>query len=109
MTDHPHPSRVVSTGEHNVTGIIGEAGETRIEVTRGEWTIRATYHGGAYIDLAFPDTGPFDVVNVWDYATGRPTIANDPDAVRAEVEEWFDAMGDSMAHDLALHAENIRR
>jgi hypothetical protein len=29
--------------------------------------------------------------------------------VRAEVEEWFDAMGDSMAHDLAMHAENIRR
>ena len=37
--------------------------------------IKGTYHGGAYIDLSFGDGPAFEVINVWDYVTDKPTIA----------------------------------
>lgn len=70
--------------------------------------IRGTYAGGPYIDLHFGDGPAFDVINVWDYAAGKPTIENTENAVWDALVEWLDAMGDDLAHDLAAYAESIR-
>jgi len=66
----------------------------------GKWKIVATldndadglvgvWHGGAYVDIydgaswhMTADPVPFDVVNVYDYANGRPEIATAGDVVR---------------------------
>ena len=81
----------------------------RDKVSRGSiiaagYTIRGEYHGGAYIDLSFGDGEAFDVINVWDYATDKPTIPNTPLAVRRAMLEWRCAAGDSLAHDLREYA-----
>lgn len=73
-------------------------------ITAAGYSIRGTYHGGAYIDLSFGAGEPFDVINVWDYATDRPTIPKTKHAVFQELREWRKAAGDSLAHDLREYA-----
>ncbi len=70
--------------------------------------IKGTYHGGAYIDLSFGDGRAFDVINVWDYATDKPTIPFTSDAVRQEMLEWREAAGESLDHDLREYRLSIR-
>jgi hypothetical protein len=71
--------------------------------------ILAQWHGGEYIELGYraaADTGPFnnhgepsyragefvanEVINVWDYAEGKPRIPRTLDALQAEVDEHID-------------------
>jgi len=74
-------------------------------IRAGGYVIRGTYHGGPYIDLHFgSDPAAFDVINVWDYATDKPTIRNTPSAVRAALIEWRQGYGDSLAADLREYA-----
>lgn len=74
-------------------------------VTAKGHTITGRYHGGAYIDLSMNGSAEaFDCINVWDYATNKPTIPLTLAAVRAEIREWIDAAGDSFAHDMREYA-----
>ncbi len=76
-------------------------------VTVEGYDIRATYEGGAYIDLHFGESDiAFDVINVYDYRAGAPTIPNTDEAVAAELAEWIEAAGDSLRHDLDNYALN---
>lgn len=53
--------------------------------------IRAEWHGGAYIELTFHDAeNPTEVINVYDYAAGAPTIPFTQEALDAHVREWCD-------------------
>jgi hypothetical protein len=54
--------------------------------------VSGTYHGGAYIDIAWGDHDPMEVINVYDYAKDKAKIEHTPDAVRAEMEEWLTEM-----------------
>lgn len=64
------------------------SGPVRVEVDLGEGrTVVAEYSGGAYIDLTFVRK-PSEVINVWDYKTGRATIPRTAAAVAAEVSRW---------------------
>ena len=60
----------------------------------GETGIVGEWSGGAYIDLydgltyaTQADPDPFDTINVYDYAAGRPEITT-PDEVAAAVAEY---------------------
>jgi len=76
---------------------------TKTTVRSGEWT--AVWHGGAYIDVfhaSHPDYA-LDCINVWDYATGEPTIERgDRTAVRRLLREWVasDSSDDAIRHQL---------
>jgi len=71
-----------------------EGGETVLVVVHfgaaGGVPLTARYHGGPYIDLAArgDKEGAFDVINVWDYAEGRPVIDFTPEAVAEAVRGW---------------------
>jgi len=69
--------------------------------------VTGTYEGGNYIDLSFGNSPAFDVINVWDYATDKPTIENTHRAVREAMREWKKAAGSSLAHDLREYAISI--
>lgn len=72
--------------------------------------IHASYEGGPYIDLSFEEGGEaFDVINVYDYAAGKPEIKNTAAAVREQLKEYRDAAGESLAHDLREHEISIGR
>jgi hypothetical protein len=68
--------------------------------------VTGVYNGGAYIDLCFGDI-TFDVINVWDYAAGKPTIENTHRAVREAMREWKKAAGSSLNHDLREYAISV--
>jgi hypothetical protein len=82
---------------------------SRATVTMAGFEVTGTYHGGAYIDLSF-DGGQtaFDVINVYDYATGKPLIANTALAVRKALIEYRREAGDSLVHDLNNFGESMR-
>jgi hypothetical protein len=48
--------------------------EYRATFTLDGETQRATWHGGAYIDIS-NNRGTYEIWNVWDYAAGRSTLA----------------------------------
>jgi hypothetical protein len=57
-------------------------------VDRGR-AVRAAYRGGPYVELTFgAAVHPSEVLNVWDYAAGHPTITGDAHAVRAVLMAW---------------------
>lgn len=57
--------------------------------------IYATYEGGTYIHLAFGEnTTPIEVIGVFDYQKSEARIANTPEAVRAEMDEWLSEQDD---------------
>lgn len=83
---------------------------TKVMVVVNGTPIHGTYEGGAYIDLSFEAHGDaFDVINVFDYATDKPTIENTSAAVRQEIREWAEAAGESLDHDLREHAIAVGR
>lgn len=52
--------------------------------------VRASYRGGEYIEIAFGTSEtPNDVINVFDYAAGKPRIANTPRAVERVFVKWL--------------------
>jgi hypothetical protein len=81
---------------------------TRATIQAAGREVHGEYHGGPYIDLSFGDGRAFEVINVWNYETDRPTIANTTRAVRHAMIEWRNAAGDSLAHDLREYALSIR-
>ena len=86
----------------------GERTRSIAQMTMGGRSITGTYEGGAYIDLYFTGSEvAFDVINVWDYATDKPTIENTHSAVREEMQEWKKAAGSSLGHDLHEYAISI--
>ncbi len=62
-----------------------------------EYALRFTYtEGGAYIEIAFRGHAPHDVINVWDYASGGPTVGSKRE-VKAAVNEYMARMnGDEL-------------
>ena len=78
-------------------------------IKRCGYTIKGTYHGGAYIDISFGNGPAFDVINVWDYTENKSTIPLTYEAVKKELIEWANAAGDSLEHDLRNYEESIRR
>lgn len=68
--------------------------DTRIVTERDE--LRFTWHGGEYVEVAgldlstpCPESVAFDVINVYDYEAGRPSIPFTPEALDACVDEWM--------------------
>ena len=60
----------------------------------------ARWHGGEYIDVGSVQTigeagidgddfHAYDVINVWDYAAGKPRIPRTLEAFQARCEEWM--------------------
>jgi hypothetical protein len=80
----------------------------RATVSMLGYPIRGTYHGGAYIDLSLGDGPAFEVINVYDYAAGRPTIPNTARAVRHALIEWRNDNRDYLAHDLPEYLLSVR-
>jgi hypothetical protein len=75
-------------------------------ITIAGYTIHGTYHGGMYIDMYLgSDRTPFDVINVWNDATNRPTIACTDRAVERAMIKWCEDAGQSLAHDLRNYDE----
>jgi len=54
--------------------------------------LRADYWGGPYIALTFGHHHPdsTEVINVWDYEKGEPTVEFNVDAVRKRVLDWIE-------------------
>lgn len=52
--------------------------------------VYGSYQGSAYIDLSFGvPNRPIEVINVFDYEKGIPTIENSDDAVEQAMAEWL--------------------
>jgi hypothetical protein len=52
--------------------------------------ITARWHGGAYIEFGYVDGGEWkamDVINVYDYTAGKPSIPFTPEAMAEAIEE----------------------
>lgn len=69
-----------------------------VNITSKGRRIRADYQGGAYVDLTFGHAStPSEVLNVWDYETGRPeapfaegTAQEMRRALRERVAAWIE-------------------
>lgn len=49
-----------------------------------------TWHGGAYVDVSlYPSEKVIDVINVYDYAEGKPRIPFTIDALNEEITKWL--------------------
>lgn len=49
-----------------------------------------TWHGGAYIEIANETSKTsFDVINVYDYAEGKPRIPFTVNAMNKEITKWL--------------------
>lgn len=60
----------------------------RIATPHGD--VYGTYQGSAYIDLSFGvPNRPIEVINVFDYEKGLPTIEHSDDAVELAMAEWL--------------------
>lgn len=57
-----------------------------MNVTR---TLHFQWHGGPYIEVGFSLSKPVEVINVWDYAKGEPTIARTRRAFAAAIDSWI--------------------
>ena len=74
--------------------------------TRHGRKLKASYEGGAYIDIYFQgDKTPFEVINVWDYSKNNASIPFTADAVKQELDEWAAELDD---HDIRVYDENAR-
>lgn len=66
----------------------------RMEYTNEDLGIVARWHGGAYIDVydtKWPGglSAPFACVNVWNYATDRPTIPPTLEGLTGRMARWI--------------------
>lgn len=50
--------------------------------------IKATWEGGAYIDVGFRFSRPLDVINVWNYETGSARIPFTRESLRQAIRDW---------------------
>lgn len=48
-----------------------------------------TWEGGTYIDVAQEFDEPVEVINVWDYDTGKPEVPFTKPAMRRCVDMWI--------------------
>lgn len=74
-------------------------------------SIKAEWHGGAYVDLMW--NGPaHEVINVWDDATGKPKIPLTTEALTETVNRWMDTYREDLSpadsrealmHDILNH------
>lgn len=72
----------------------------RAEWTRGVYTVRAEWYGGAYIDLTMPECiDPSEVINVWDYEKGETSIPFSYWALQETLNEWCEDMFGENAED----------
>ena len=58
-----------------------------VDTESGE--VSGTYGGGEYVDVSFNGQSPMEVINVFDYAKGRPVIRYTPTAVEETLKEWL--------------------
>jgi hypothetical protein len=59
------------------------------EWRRGVYVVKAEWHGGAYIELTMPESvEPTEVINVWDYEKGEPSIPFSHWALQDALDEW---------------------
>jgi|GEM_PF-3179356 len=58
-----------------------------LETDIGE--VSGTYGGDVYIDVSFNGQPPMEVINVYDYAKGKPVIRYTPTAVEETLKEWL--------------------
>ncbi len=76
-------------------------GDTRVQLVSrcGPW--KATYEGGPYIEVwHWSKDYPLDVINVYDYAEGAPTIPFEQSAVRRELKHWVNEVGQDYLREL---------
>lgn len=62
-----------------------------------------SWEGGPYIDVCIGQNygHPKEVINVWNYETGKPELEFTRDAFRAKIKEWMDDYGrDDLYHDV---------
>ena len=72
--------------------------------------IRGDYAGGAHIDLTFGSSAyrPTEVINVWDYETGKSTLPATNKAVRRAIEDWMAEQDDEWPEWYECYLENAR-
>jgi len=51
------------------------------------------WEGGSYIDVGVEGEGAMDVINVWNYNTGAPSIACTQEAFREKCDRWLRERG----------------
>lgn len=64
---------------------------TILEMETDFGTLIAEYKGGIYIHLYYGtlESTPFDLINVFDYAAGKPSIANKPKPLFRAIKPWL--------------------
>ena len=60
-----------------------------------------TWEGGSYVEIAHTGQTPYEVINVWDYATDKPIITRTQRALSREVDRWIRTYGEAeLVHDV---------
>lgn len=77
---------------------------TVIRRTVAGYALKFVWYGGAYIEICWARGAAFDVINVWDYAQGEPTIERTRAAMVARVDEWINDPEVDHEHDLREYA-----
>lgn len=69
------------------------------------YELRFSYRGGEYIEVCFAGYSGHDVINVFDYETGKPRIARREEFI-AEVNDYLKGMD---SYELRTYWENRPR
>jgi hypothetical protein len=79
------------------------------EVESAEGTVAFRWlAGGPYIDVTFPGaTHPSEVINVWDYQTGKAQIST-PDEFAVECHAFMDRLMENDGEEFRAYIENAR-
>lgn len=86
--------------------------QLRAQYTHRRRHFKATWEGGAYVDLRFGDYATFgetptEVINVWDYETDSPSVPFTQPALAMVLRQWVADM-DTEAREWAReHDEPI--
>ena len=91
-----------SMKQHPITG--GEEAPYMIFARVGRYDLVFKWHGGAYVDICWPNGQAFEVINVWDHEKDEPRIERTNDALRERVREWIDDPEMDREADLANYA-----
>lgn len=65
-----------------------------VSLNMHDHTFKFTYEGGPYIDVYYPDSlanSADDVINVWDYETGKATVTSRTEFIIV-CAEWLNEM-----------------
>ena len=74
---------------------------------RGPFTIRAEWHGGAYVEITLPEmVEATDCINVWDYEAGAAGIPFTQAALDEKVQEWCEGLFGGDTDELRKRIEN---